>query len=1255
MKKKFLAWLLCVVMVLTIAPMPTALAADFEEDVESFVLTNEGSSLMIDELEAAGCVTLYQGLIYLRNNMDASAPAALTDRMDALIAELNTHPGSEVFTASLHEFTGAGNSPVGINADGTFIRASFPVYLYHGQPGFATYEGNVKYTYPLDYEQDGIYMGSHEFDLGGGVTLERSYYAFGLAWSLGVAGTAADDTAILQIDNKTPSARDKTWELSVTSGTVKAGVAKADVTLAGLPAGLDYTAAKGTGNTIVITLTGAATTALTADATLTATIKGSAVTEADAQDSAAISLKLWYVGAGTTFVLTNEAGGLIDKLIDAGHGTKNLYQVMQLLQPYSNGAITDRFIQTLASNPAGNEVFTAALSNFSINYPACINADGTITIQPIYAGDYDGDAGYTTASSTYTGVGVVRFTTADSEDDYIPAGSATIPPFIGTYKAFAIAWMPEAPEATTFVLSNEEGGLIDQLIAAGYGNSNLYQALVSIAPSSGGVITEDFLETLALCDSGSQIFTQTLNSYAGLDGAVAINTDGTAFTTTSIKGRDYYGDTGYSTYPPDLSGAGREIFTYADSAGYYIDAPNGGTTYKVFAIGWSMALTVAGTATDDTAILQIDNKTPSARDKTWEINVTSGTVKTGVAKADVTLSGLPAGLDYTAAKGTGNTIVITLTGAATTALTADATVTATIKGSAVTEADAQDSAGISLKLWYVGPENSFVLTDAETDEFTQSLVDAGCTNLYDALVYLYNNFPPDAPAALSMRMDRLIKTIESCPANSEVFTDPLSAFIGVGNNPVCINADGTWMLAGFSIYDYHNNVGFNTYSGSVNYTYPEDFASSVFCGSSERNVGGAWIVCTYKAFAIAWMSTGGGGGDDPVAPTVVTNDASGITASGATLGGNVTASGGATVTERGFVYGSSANPAIGGAGVTKVIVGDGTGSFNTAISGLAASTPYHVRAYAINSAGTSYGLDKDFTTLTGGGGGGDPSPVAPTVVTNDASGITASGATLGGNVTASGGATVTERGFVYGSSANPAIGGAGVTKVIVGDGTGSFNTAISGLAASTPYHVRAYAINSAGTSYGTDKGFTTLAGTTPTTPPDDNDPDYIPRTLTDPATGITVSGSLIHKSAALAIGSMALHAERTCAACDAIRQRMADDDFLLLIGKDISLSYGFQGSLTITFPVGSAYNGDTVTILHCANGTLQTYTATVKDGKATFTVTSLSPFAVFAATDVLDNIPKTGDGGGFPLGLGLSALGVLGFCLLVLTRKRRRA
>ncbi|NPV92683.1 MAG: hypothetical protein HPY50_18095 [Firmicutes bacterium] len=209
----------------------------------------------------------------------------------------------------------------------------------------------------------------------------------------------------------------------------------------------------------------------------------------------------------------------------------------------------------------------------------------------------------------------------------------------------------------------------------------------------------------------------------------------------------------------------------------------------------------------------------------------------------------------------------------------------------------------------------------------------------------------------------------------------------------------------------------------------------------------------------------------PTPPTVVTGAVINITTSDATLSGEVTDDGGAEVTERGFLYGTAPDPAVGGADVVQLPMGMGTGSFTMAITSLSPGTIYHVRAYAVNNQGTAYGGDETFTTLTD-----TPPATPPTATTGPVSGITSSGATLFGSVMSDGGATVTERGFVYGSDVGPAIGDAGVTKVAVGSGTGDFSTTLTSLSVSTTYHVRAYATHDMGTSYGGDEAFTTLSG-----------------------------------------------------------------------------------------------------------------------------------------------------------------------------------
>ena len=66
-------------------------------------------------------------------------------------------------------------------------------------------------------------------------------------------------------------------------------------------------------------------------------------------------------------------------------------------------------------------------------------------------------------------------------------------------------------------------------------------------------------------------------------------------------------------------------------------------------------------------------------------------------------------------------------------------------------------------------------------------------------------------------------------------------------------------------------------------------------------------------------------------------------------------------------WSTSSNPTVYD---NKTIDGSGEGSFNSNITDLEEGTTYYVRAYATNSQGTAYGIQKTFTTTTGSGGGG---------------------------------------------------------------------------------------------------------------------------------------------------------------------------------------------------------------------------------------------------------------------------------------------
>ena len=103
-----------------------------------------------------------------------------------------------------------------------------------------------------------------------------------------------------------------------------------------------------------------------------------------------------------------------------------------------------------------------------------------------------------------------------------------------------------------------------------------------------------------------------------------------------------------------------------------------------------------------------------------------------------------------------------------------------------------------------------------------------------------------------------------------------------------------------------------------------------------------------------------------IAPTITTPTCANISTTTATLGGNVTDNGGATVSALGVAFSptaTNANPQNGGAGVTYVTGTQTGGVFTVNVSGLSPNTSYSFAAYASNSVGTSYTVTGTFTTL----------------------------------------------------------------------------------------------------------------------------------------------------------------------------------------------------------------------------------------------------------------------------------------------------
>ncbi len=129
------------------------------------------------------------------------------------------------------------------------------------------------------------------------------------------------------------------------------------------------------------------------------------------------------------------------------------------------------------------------------------------------------------------------------------------------------------------------------------------------------------------------------------------------------------------------------------------------------------------------------------------------------------------------------------------------------------------------------------------------------------------------------------------------------------------------------------------------------------------------------------------------------------------------------------------------------------------------------------------------------------------------------------------------------------------------------------------------------------------------------------RTLTDKPTGISISGKL-SEDAQLTVRNLELG---DSAACKAIQQKMKDDNYVFILGKNITVTGNYIGALIISVPINTNYNGKAITILHSKqDGTLETEEVIVRNGKAVFETTNPSRFAIFLKQDSKD-IPKTGD------------------------------
>ena len=288
-----------------------------------------------------------------------------------------------------------------------------------------------------------------------------------------------------------------------------------------------------------------------------------------------------------------------------------------------------------------------------------------------------------------------------------------------------------------------------------------------------------------------------------------------------------------------------------------------------------------------------------------------------------------------------------------------------VGGAAIASGGTSRISAVLVKGSTTGTINNYVLQNQNVGNVTTY----GVTGLTAGATYYYvvRAFTGGVSSANSNEI--AVTTSSSTPT---VTTSTLTAF---GN--VCVNTTAgpnSFTITGSNLTSGNLAVaslsGF-TYATTTNGTYTSSLSIPVTGGSLSQEVFVKFnptavqsyngnIALTGAGLGAAVNVAAAGSGVNTLA-TTTTGAASGVTQNAATLAGAITANGCGTVTGYGIEYSTTNNFTSGTQAVGSNLSG---GNFSVNLSGLTAGTTYYYKSYATTGAGTAYGAQQSFTTVS---------------------------------------------------------------------------------------------------------------------------------------------------------------------------------------------------------------------------------------------------------------------------------------------------
>jgi hypothetical protein len=436
--------------------------AQTSANADTFILSNEALGNFIHMLinGGDGKNNLYQVLVAFQSNADPSIAGILNP---VFLATLHSCPASsDIFTTKLRQHDGRQGRGLAISTDCTLQYTSYQGAYYSGSSGTTTLATSISGIGNADVISSSTQSALATWQkTSNGTTTTYKAFAIGVAPPCRFAQARIDSSL-------NPSSVGQTVTFTGAVGPQVGG---------GTPTGTVqfYADLIPLGSPVVLTNGSAifATPILPAgNYSIRAAYSGD-----NTFHSASAMLYQKVQGSSTihnSIILSNEApGNFISRFVNAGYGDYNLYDFLIALSASSDPSIsdfvTDAFLNTLASCPAGSAIFTTKLNQYAISSDAAAVSDDCTVQDTGISGNYYYLLPmeiYSTQGAEYSGVGridLVRSARKEIENSYLEIWTPVNGGSAATYRALAVIWMTKRSTSIS-VTSSENPATLGQLV-----------------------------------------------------------------------------------------------------------------------------------------------------------------------------------------------------------------------------------------------------------------------------------------------------------------------------------------------------------------------------------------------------------------------------------------------------------------------------------------------------------------------------------------------------------------------------------------------------------------------------------------------------------------------------------------------------------------------------------------------------------------------------------------------------------------------